>query len=196
MRPLACYYTYYIYRLLYCLHLPKSLAQLVGTRRGFAPATDAFQPPHHFFRRHAFHQPGNALQVSVASSRVSHVLHNAVFHGEGNARAASALRLVQIFRHCAPLFFFRFHVGINRLHIIKLLQAFHHLVDGLTLFRGHVLQVVRNISKFTADILKAAFLQMLLNGSIALGNLLNTERTSATVRVVLSVNVSTKTAIP
>ena len=39
------------------------------------------------------------------------------------------------------LFFFRLHIGINRLHVIELFEAFHHFVNGFALLRSHVLLV-------------------------------------------------------
>ena len=54
------------------------------------------------------------------------------------------------------LFFFRLHIGINRLYIIELFEAFHHFVNGFALFRSHVLLVIRNISELTSDILESA----------------------------------------
>ena len=38
--------------------------------------------------------------------------------------------------------FFRLHIGVHRLHVVKLFQAFHHLVDGLAVCRLHIFQVV------------------------------------------------------
>ena len=46
--------------------------------------------------------------------------------------------------------FFRFHVSINRLYIIKLFETLYHLVDGFTLLGSHILHIVRDIGKLTA----------------------------------------------
>lgn len=66
--------------------------------------------------------------------------------------------------------FFRFHVSINRLYIIKLFETLYHLVDGFALLGSHILHIVRDIGKLTADIFKTALFQMFLDSCIAFGS--------------------------
>ena len=62
----------------------------------------------------------------------------------------------------------RLHVGVDVLHVVKLLKTLHHLVDGCTLLSVDVLKVVRHVSKLTADVLEALVLKELLNLSVSL----------------------------
>ena len=37
---------------------------------------------------------------------------------------------------------FGLHVGVNVLNVVKIFQSFDHLIDGFTLFCGHLFQIV------------------------------------------------------
>ena len=52
-------------------------------------------------------------------------------------------------------FFGWLHVGINGLDVIKFLESFNHLVDGLTFFVGNFLEVVGYIGELGSCHLKA-----------------------------------------
>ena len=75
-------------------HLMQCPAQLVGARSRAVAAADALQAGYYRLHRHPLHQAADALQVPVASAPEVHVLHDALFHLQLDAGAASALCLV------------------------------------------------------------------------------------------------------
>ena len=63
----------------------------------------------------------------------------------------------------------RLHVRVDCLHVIEVFELLHHLVDGLTLFRRHILQVVGDTCELSTRDLETVLLQMLLDSAEALG---------------------------
>ena len=56
------------------------------------------------------------------------------------------------------LYGFWFHVGVHGLNVIEILQAFHHLVNGLALLGRDVLQVVGDTGELSTCHLEAVLL--------------------------------------
>ena len=91
-----------------------------------------------------------AHQIGVAEASRGQLLLNAI----GTASEQNALSQHSAYIHNEDLLF-GFHVGIDGLHIVKVLQTLYHLVDGFTLLRCHVLQVVGDAGELGAGYLEA-----------------------------------------
>ena len=130
--------------------------ELVRTRGCLHPTSNTFQTSNNFRNWHSRYQLRNTLQVTIASTAKGNVFQDTTFHFQFNVGTTSTFCFIIIYH--TELLFFRTHVGINGLHIIKLLQAFYHLVDSFTLFWSYIFQIIGNISKFTTYIFKTLLL--------------------------------------
>ena len=60
----------------------------------------------------------------------------------------------------------RFHVGVDVLNVIILIQTLNNLVNGLTLLRCNILEVIGDAGELGSLNLKSVFLKPLLDSGI------------------------------
>ena len=150
-------------------HLFQSRSQLVRTTGGLGAAADALQTGLDILGFHTADEGADALQVTVATTHKTDILHTAVVIDiDVYLAAAGALSDIAIMLH-HQLVLSGFHIGVHVLHIIKLLELLYHLVDGLTLFGSNVLEVVGDTGKLGAGNLVAILLEIVLDVAKALG---------------------------
>lgn len=85
---------------MYLHHLFQCRGQLVGTTRGFVPATDSLQFRRYLLHFHSFNQSADALQIAIASTDKTNIVQSVFFiHFKKNLLTASPLRTVFILFH-------------------------------------------------------------------------------------------------
>ena len=108
------------------------------------------------FHCYIYEKPTLTLPVREETWIAKHIIFQVLPHREDSGGSLSLFLFLL-------LLFLRLHVGVNRLHVVELFEAFNHLVDGGTLLFSDFLLVVGDVGELTTDVLESALFEVLLD---------------------------------